>query len=522
MIKASVWDIVSASGLLVGGAVALGYLISLPVLRKHDSLKALFGCFALGLLIINTYVLLGGTLSSLPVILGIATIVGIGVAIWHRRFRKAKYRLTIWHIAALFVFSALAIWLNLHLLERIFYEPIYQWDAKAMWQLRAKQIYYTNGIQEITGFSGANASHYNPHPAYPTLLPVIGAYMASYVGFWNEFVPKANLFVLFLGLIIGLCSARSLHWVWKVVFVVLMLGFNPYMMTIGYTPLVMTLGYIDGWLSIYSALTLLWLVLYVRQGNKEYLFNAVANGALLATMKNEGLVIFLLLFGVFVISTLAFNLGRRKRLLFHSQRLIRLWPIILVSLAPTILWSWYKKKWGSGGDDYDFSLLFQPDKYDSVFNGEKIALIQQEYTNRTLSGGFWQFYLLLLVVAIGYGFTLGLKKPVWVRLAHEWTLSIVSGIAFVVLMNVVYCASIRDIKWHLSTSSDRLGLHSYYIFGIGIITLGALLHHLPFRRTQAATIKATPAQRSKLVTAQESHPQRAKTQMFPQKNPKKR
>jgi|GEM_PF-4433508 len=490
--KASALDVISAVSLYLGGALSLGFLLSWYFLRGRDGLKSLFGCFALGLTALYLLVLFQLSLTGITGVL-VGSIVGaVALAIWRRNQRLFRLNSVTYACYALFVgLSLLAGWT---ILERMFYEPVYQWDARIVWYLHAKQLFFSNGLSADTGIVFPNSQGVY-HPGYPLLMPAISAYIAHYVGFWNDYFPKANLFILFLGLLIAMLSARSIHWAWKTIMVVMMVGFNPYMMSVGYNPLFLTLGYMDGWLAIYAGLCLLFLALYVRHGSREYLFNAITTGFLLPGIKNEGALLTLIIFGCYAVGLLLFNLRDRRFIQFHLKTWLRFWPIVVMGVLPLVVWSQYKNRWNAQVKDYDFSRLKQFGDYGTIFSDEKMALIDANYTDRVFLGNYWYLYLLLVAATVIYCWVTALSTKNWRRLGQELTLSLSSGLVFVGLMIVVYCLSVHDLTWHLSTSADRLGLHSYYLVGIGMLTMISQLHYQAYRPAKRKHEEATPVKK---------------------------
>jgi hypothetical protein len=476
--KASALEVISAVSLYVGGALSLGFLLSWYFLRGRDGLKSLFGSFALGLSTLYVLVLFQLSLTAITAVLVVSLVVAVSLVVWRRRQRRFQMSYVAYGYYGLFV--GISIFASWAILERMFYEPVYQWDARIVWYLHAKQLFFSHGLTADTGIVFPNSQGVY-HPGYPLLMPAISAYIAHYVGFWNDYIPKANLFVLFLGLLIAMLSARPIHWVWKTITVILMVGFNPYMMSVGYNPLFLTIGYMDGWLAIYAGLCLMFLAFYVRYGTREYLFNAIATGLLLPSIKNEGALLVLIIFGSYVVGLLLFNLRDKRFIQFHLKTWFRFWPVAVLGVLPLIVWSQYKSRWNAQIKDYDFSRLKQVDAYGEIFSDEKLALIDASYTDKVFLANYWYLYLILAAATIIYCWVSGLSVKNWRRLGQEMTLSLTSGLIFVGLMIVVYCLSVHDLAWHLSTSADRLGLHSYYLFGIGMLTMISQLHHKAYR-----------------------------------------
>jgi hypothetical protein len=189
----------------------------------------------------------------------------------------------------------------------------------------------------------------------------------------------------------------------------------------------------------------------------------------------------LIIFGSYVVGLLLFNLRDKRFIQFHLKTWFRFWPVAVLGVLPLIVWSQYKSRWNAQIKDYDFSRLKQVDAYGEIFSDEKLALIDASYTDKVFLANYWYLYLILAAATIIYCWVSGLSVKNWRRLGQEMTLSLTSGFIFVGLMIVVYCLSVHDLAWHLSTSADRLGLHSYYLFGIGMLTMISQLHHKAYR-----------------------------------------
>ena len=500
MIKASVLDVISGVALLTGGVVAIGYLLSVLVLRRHDWVKSLFGCFCIGLLFPYAWVLAQLPISALTYVFVAAVVVAASVA-----FRRSYPRNALgiwgrsWPFYALSVlFIVFAFVASRAILDRLFYEPVYQWDARAMWYLRAKQLFYANGFSADSGQYNPR-SEWNPHPEYPLLMPTLGAYISRYVGFWNNYIPKMNLLVLFIGLIIALLSARAIHWVWKCAAFILLVGFNPYMMSIGYNPLLLTIGYVDGWLAIYASLCLFFLLLFIQFRQKEYLFNAVAAALLLPNLKNEGMLLVGLILGAYAFWTGLLYIRQRRQLVYMAKRWLRFWPIVIWGAIPLVMWGYYKAKWGFHATDYNFNQLTDTGRYATIFSAERLSLIRADYINRCLSGHYWAAVGTLLAVVLVYLRFVNLTWAGWRQVMQTLLIPLSAGLGFMAVMVVVYCLSVPELKWLLSTSSDRLGLHSYYLSGMVLVPLIFSLCYAPYRSMKPAPIAAPEAPKTRVA-----------------------
>ena len=62
--------------------------------------------------------------------------------------------------------------------------PLTAWDARTIWFLHAKMLYFTGGLIKEGGWTAPWWAF--SHPDYPLLVPILAAQATSLAGFWNE------------------------------------------------------------------------------------------------------------------------------------------------------------------------------------------------------------------------------------------------------------------------------------------------------------------------------------------------
>ena len=483
--KASVLDVTSAISFFLIGVFALGFVITYPLFRKQELVKSFFGNFVVGIISFYTLILLQVKFSLFTYIFPTLIFIAFILLIFYFKKRKINIRsIAYWNILFSILFVGISFWLSRHIIERIFFEPIFQWDAKVNWFLYAKKLFFADGLNKNTYYVYPTAQGL-PHPGYPKIIPTIGAYITSHIGIWNDHLPKSSLLVFLIGVIIALLSARHIHFIWKIVIFVLLIGFSPYIQsTTGGNTFFVTIGYMDEWLAIYSALSLMFFVMYIRFLNKEYLFNAIACAFLLPNIKNEGMPIMLLIFIGYTISTLFLIYGNRRYLKLSLYRIAGFLPIICLIILPILIWKGYLKYWNIDSTDYtiNFSSLFDPSTYSSTFSSTKFQLIQRDYLAKIFLSTYWYTYFMILLFCVVYLIIIKATFKNWRIFLSMYFLPIFCGLAFMLMMVIIFClVPINDLQPYLAQGADRAGLHSYYLVFASFFSLGMTFFYLPYK-----------------------------------------
>ncbi len=236
---------------------------------ENGTLYLLAAAWSFGLCANYALVLLIGALGpALAAGAVLALCLGLA-ALWRRRggnFRPACWRP--WVIAAIILAAATSF---------IVLTPLRDWDARSIWFFHAKMIFYGGGLSPAIGLTDGMTFH---HPDYPMLVAAFGGEIAWVVGFWNEFLPKLSLALLLPVPI--LCVMTFRH--------------TPLSMLVAALAFVLIPGqflhdgYMDGYLALYSACAILFLVAWVEgAGDDAFLAAAGALGVVLG-LKLDGQV----------------------------------------------------------------------------------------------------------------------------------------------------------------------------------------------------------------------------------------
>jgi len=221
---------------------------------------------------------------------------------------------------------------------QILSEPLVNWDARSIWFFHAKMIWAEGALRQSTGWNHPSLAFSNPD--YPKLVPAIAAQLAYLKGAWNEFLPKGSLLVMLVPLTLWIFSFRQK----SVSFILLILMFffslDAWLWN----------GYMDGYLVLYSAVTLLLFGRYLAEQRDVDLYSGMSALGISANLKNEGLLYSLcLISALFIISrrSPAFSLRVYARRIGTDAVFA---SVLLISIAPTIMWTICKQAWGLQND----------------------------------------------------------------------------------------------------------------------------------------------------------------------------
>ncbi len=264
--------------LLVGPMVHGGLTTRKDGTRLIQELPlALLGGVVLNYLMILVFQSLGPAL-----VLGAAvSLLGLGFFAAHV-FRHRRPLALTWSASAPLVGASIVLLL---FLAPILGEPLSVWDARSVWFFHAKMIYAAGSIGPSAGWLDPYAAF--SHVDYPKLVASLAAQVATVMGFWNEYLPKASLLFMLVPAVLWIFSfaRRSVSFVFLVL--LLLLGLSS---DLGQEGLFTWLwnGYMDGLLALYLAVAVLLLGRYAQSAQAIDMLSAVFILFTLPSIKNEG------------------------------------------------------------------------------------------------------------------------------------------------------------------------------------------------------------------------------------------
>ncbi len=425
--------------LLTTGAVlylvGLGWLIVGPLLhgsltrRKMDSLLIEeFPLILLGGFILNFGILLILQKLKLTLIIGgVLALVGLILFILYflrNHIGKAKHPDSInkWVGVGFFI---------LLLSGPILSNALYDWDARSIWFFHSKMIYFAGSIGPEAGWQDPTVVF--SQLDYPKMIPSLAAQIMYIMGFWNEYLPKLSLFVVFIPPVVWLVTfARK---TFSYAFLVFLLPFSlfPWLWN----------GYMDGLLAFYFCIALLLFDRYMQEGKKIDLISSIACALFLLYIKNEGnlaMLVLLFAFAVYyIIAKWPLKLKIKPGLSIHWRYVI----IVIVALIPFVIWNIYERQWGLSSDlGLGSEASFQRMAL-RLTDGSLSLIVKKifKYINASL------MLLVLLLVS-----NLLFRRP----FIRESLPAIIATSLYVLGMGLIYLITPHDLVWHLNNSTVRV------------------------------------------------------------------
>ena len=305
------------------------------------------------------------------------------------------------------------LFLSLIPLKHIFLEPIDSWDARSIWYFHGKILFFDQG------FNPVHWTHHEfefAHLDYPKISSLLAAQIASLGGRWNDYLPKLNLavfLVLFQMGIYGLPFSNRLAWFSSLsgLLIAGALSWN---------------GYMDGYLALFIFLATLYLGLSFDSDRFSYALPGIIASAITMQMKNEGILVGLLLLVYWIIF-----MGRDSRLGELRQLLKLKSPILFIVFFPVLAWEIFKLRYG-------------------VRNDLSQAFTWERTLNHFLSIGLWRDLTLHFLTKTGLNIVLPLSVIIYYVFrkrgssAQYWrgpTLAWLTSATFLMFMYFIYQAS---------------------------------------------------------------------------------
>ena len=311
----------------------------------------------------------------------------------------------------------------------ILFDPISGWDARSIWFLHGKMMFFGGGLLQQAGFG--DPSFEFSHQDYPKLLPLLAAQVAYIAGFWNEYLPKASLLCLLIPALIAIASFLDkfrLSFLFLVGFLLFYLSWTLWD------------GYMDGYLALYGALCILLWGRWLCSNRLIDLMSGLAFCGVAANLKNEGMLFAVVACTVLLAATLFRKKVEELMPLASKCAIAGYAAIPVISLA---LWGWKKEAWGLTNDLKLHEGFFE--RVAAHLNGDGVTSIMKALISDALVGRA----AILVLVALIVMRICKIAVPI-----SAWFSLCTAGIYFLGIFTV-YLATPADLEWHLTTSASR-------------------------------------------------------------------
>ena len=313
------------------------------------------------------------------------------------------------------------------------------WDARSMWLFHSKRIFFDNSL--YAGFDKYMPEFEN---AYPRLPASLSATLAQIVGHWNEIFPKStNILVLVPALFVqcGFLKNNRAVLLW-LMFVLLISG------------RILINGSMDGLVAIYFVANCLIIynlfleehLIYGKekvQINKNKIilfFTGIFCGVILSLLKNEGLVIMLLLLTSAFFFKIYINKKIEKNIIIFGILVLLpafIWKFLALynGIYPTMIGASISSNLG-GLNSLDRLILRigDIDSYKLIF---KYLLLNEKFI----------ISLLIFIFCIYKNFKIN-------KLLYGFVIT--NALLYYILLYVVSLQTPADLSWHLNSSATRV------------------------------------------------------------------
>ena len=266
---------------------------------------------------------------------------------------------------------------------------------------------------------------------YPKMIPSLAAQVMYVMGFWNEYLPKISLYLIFIPAVTWLVSFARRSFSYIFILVILPFSLYPWLWN----------GYMDGLLAFYFCISLLLFDRYMKTNQLIDLFSSLACGIFLLYIKNEGILAFLSLLVGFAV---LYFIQKRPKITLKGLKIPWRYVVItVIALTPFVLWWVYKNRWGLT-NDLGLGSGSSIDTLTTRLADGSLQMIVEKvmtYINASLN---------LLVVMLISNFVF--RRPF---IKNSLPAIIASGL-YVLGMIAIYLVTPHDLVWHLNNSTVRV------------------------------------------------------------------
>ena len=290
--------------------------------------------------------------------------------------------------------------------------PTTGWDARSIWLLKAKIIFYDQSILKVNSNS---PSFLNTN--YPNIAPAFVASLANIVGHWNEIFPKAGFTLMFIPPLILLNKfIHNNYFLLAIILILFIVG--KYLLN----------GELDGLVSIYfvmSAIMIYNLKELSKKNYSDYLILILLN-IILTLLKVEGSILLISL----IFSSLIIFFKNKK--IFKNLILIS-----ILSFIPVLIWNIYCINNSLNGSETNSSFSIE-NLSTRIFSLEYYIII---FKNLLLNEKF-VISLIIFIISM-YSF----KNKKLLLLIFSTCL------IYIIFLFIIYLSTSLDLEWHLNSAN---------------------------------------------------------------------
>ena len=290
--------------------------------------------------------------------------------------------------------------------------PTTAWDARSIWLLKAKIIFYDQSFLSINN----NSPHFS-NTSYPIIAPAFAASFADMIGHWNEIFPKAAFTLMFIPPLILISRLINNNY-FLLTIILILFNLGKYL----------TNGELDGLISIYFVVSAI-MFYNLKSINKnsyiDYLILIFLN-IILTLLKVEGSILLISL----ILGSLIIFINDKKIL-----RNIIL--ISIISFIPVLIWNIFCTY--NSLDVSNINNTFTVDNLSSRILFLKNYIIIFEYL---LLNEKFLFGLFILILSLFF-----FKNNKMLYFVFY------TSLIYIFFLFTIYLSTSLDLEWHLNSAS---------------------------------------------------------------------
>jgi len=288
--------------------------------------------------------------------------------------------------------------------------PTTAWDARSIWLIKAKIIFYDQSILGIN--NNPNFSNIS----YPIIAPAFAASYTNLIGHWNEIFPKAAFTMMFIPPLILINKFIHNNYFLLVIILILFIV-GKYL----------TNGEMDGLVSIYFVTSAI-MFYNLKDANKSYFYYLILIflNIILTLLKVEGSILLVSL--VFSSSIILFN----NKKIFKNIILIS-----IVSFIPVLIWNIFCIYNKLGGSDLSNGF--------TIYNLSSRVLFLENYILIFKYLLLNEKFLISLFILILSLFFFKNNKILY--------LAFYTSFIYIFFLFIIYLSTSLDLEWYLNSAS---------------------------------------------------------------------
>jgi len=290
--------------------------------------------------------------------------------------------------------------------------PTTGWDARSIWLLKAKIIFYDQSIMNIIN----NSPNFS-NSSYPVIAPAFAASFANIVGHWNEIFPKAAFTLMFIPPLILINKfIHNNYFLLTIILIFFIIGKY------------LTNGELDGLVSIYfvSSAIMFYNLKYINNESYIYCLILIFLNIILTLLKVEGSILLISL----IVSSIIIYINNKKilrNIIFVS----------LTSFIPVLIWNIF-----------------------CIYNSSGASNVNNVFTIDNLSARIFilkNYIIIFDYLILNEKFLLGLLllilSLIFCKNNKILHFTFYTSFIYIFFLFMIYLSTSLDLEWYLNSAS---------------------------------------------------------------------